>query len=114
MPYINFRTSLTLTPEKETELKAALGRAIAAIPGKSETYTMVEIEGGAHMWLGGNNSKPLAMINVKILGHAKPADFSKMTGELCDLCQKLLGIDPTGVYATYDEVENWGWNGKNF
>ena len=37
-----------------------------------------------------------------------------MTGELCKISKSLVGIDPTGVYATYEEIDNWGWNGKNF
>ena len=110
MPYINLRTSAKLDETKMEELKSALGKAITTLPGKTETYLMVDLEGGARLWLGGDNSKPLAMIDVKIFGHAKPADFSKMTAVLCD----KLGIDPTGVYVTYAEVENWGWNRSNF
>lgn len=114
MPYINLRTSAKLDETKMEEIKSALGKAITTLPGKTETYLMVDLEGGASLWLGGDNSKPLAMIDVKIFGHAKPADFSKMTAVLCDICHDKLGIDPTGVYVTYAEVENWGWNRSNF
>lgn len=113
MPYINFKTNQKLDESTKIQLKAELGRAIATIPGKSETYLMVAIEDSVDMWLGGDQ-KPLAMIDVKIYGHAKPADFSRMTGELCKISKSLVGIDPTGVYATYEEIDNWGWNGKNF
>lgn len=114
MPYINLRTSAKLDETKMEEIKSALGKAITTLPGKTETYLMVDLEGGARLWLGGDNSKPLAMIDVKIFGHAKPADFSKMTAVLCDICHDKLGIVPTGVYVTYAEVENWGWNRSNF
>lgn len=114
MPYINFKTSLELTAEKKNELKSALGRAISTIPGKSESYLMVAIEDNIDLWLGGDNSQPTAMIEVKIFGHAKASDFSKLTGVLCELCGKLLNISPSRVYVTYAEVENWGWNGSNF
>lgn len=114
MPYINIKTSVKLDENKKAELKSAFGRAIETIPGKTESYLMVAVEDGISIYLGGDDSKPLAMIDVKIYGHAKPSDFSKMTGVLCEICKKLLGISPDGVYVTYAEVENWGWNGKNF
>ncbi|MBQ8509805.1 MAG: hypothetical protein IJ493_07865 [Clostridia bacterium] len=114
MPYINVKVSTHLTDEQEQALKAGLGQAITAIPGKSETYLMVCIEDDAHLWLGGKDAEPHAMIDVKILGHAKPADFDRMTGQLCQLMEKQLSIKPSNVYVTYAEVENWGWNGSNF
>lgn len=114
MPYINLKTSAEITPAQMEDIKSELGKAITTLPGKTESYLMVSLEGGAKLWLGGDGSKPLAMIEVKIYGHAKPADFSKMTAVLCDICERKLGIDPTGVYVTYAEVENWGWNGRNF
>ena len=43
MPFINAKFSTTVTPDKEYELKAALGEAITLL-GKSERYLMVEIE----------------------------------------------------------------------
>ncbi len=114
MPYINAKVSVNLTEEKMTEFKAALGKAIEAIPGKTETYLMVCIEDGQKLWLAGDNTKPQAFIDVRILGKAKAEDFSRMTGVLCGICNDMLGISPDCVYVTYAEVENWGWNGKNF
>ncbi len=113
MPYINLKTSVSIDDKLEEALKAALGKAITAIPGKTESFLMVELEGNKKLWLGGKK-RPLAMLEVKIFGHAQPEDFNAMTGELCDVCQRLLGIKPDGVYVTYAEVENWGWNGENF
>ena len=113
MPYINLKTSVSLDEKLEDALKAALGKAITTIPGKTENWLMVELEGDRKLWLGGKK-RPLAMIDVKIFGHADQSDFNAMTGELCDVCQRILGIKPDGVYVTYAEVENWGWNGENF
>ena len=114
MPYINVKLTERLDGAKKTELKAALGKAIEAIPGKTEAYLMVCIEDGQDMWFAGDNSKPLAFIDVRILGKAKGEDFSRMTGVLCDIMDKICNVAPSGVYVTYAEVENWGWNGRNF
>lgn len=113
MPYINLKTSVSLDDKTEDALKTALGKAITTIPGKTENWLMVELEGDRKLWLGGKK-RPLAMIDVKIFGHADQSDFNAMTGELCDVCQRILGIKPDGIYVTYAEVENWGWNGENF
>ena len=114
MPYINAKVSNRLTDEKMTELKAALGKAIEAIPGKTETYLMVAIEDGQNIWLAGDNSTPKAFFDVRILGKAKSEDYSRMTGVICGICSELLGIAPNDVYVTYSEYSDWGWNGKNF
>ncbi len=96
------------------ELKAAFGRAISAIPGKSEAYLMVSIEDEQKIWLAGENDRPMAFLDVRILGHAKAEDYSRMTGVLCKDMEQILGIAPADVYVTYFETDNWGWNGKNF
>ena len=114
MPYINVKVTEKLSCEKQTELKCTLGKAIEAIPGKTETYLMVCIEDDQKIWFAGDDSKPSAFVDVRILGHAKPEDFSRMTDELCSVLQTLVGVAPSRVYVTYAEVENWGWNGRNF
>ena len=114
MPYINAKVSVNLTEEKMTDFKAALGKAIEAIPGKTETYLMVSIEDGQKIWFAGDNTKAQAFIDVRILGRAKAEDYSRMTGVICGICNDMLDISPDCVYVTYAEVEHWGWNGKNF
>lgn len=44
MPYINLRTSAKLDETKMEEIKSALGKAITTLPGKTETYLMVDLE----------------------------------------------------------------------
>ena len=47
MPFIHVKTNVPVSSEKEQALKAALGQAIAIIPGKSERWLMVEIDRNA-------------------------------------------------------------------
>ena len=114
MPYINARVGKKLTDETMTELKAALGKAIESIPGKSEAYLMVCIEDGQKLWLAGDNTSPKAFFDVRILGSARSEDYSRMTAEICKICSSLLGIAGADVYVTYSEYSEWGWNGRNF
>jgi len=43
MPFIDTKTNVTITKEKEKELKERLGKAISIIPGKSESWLMLAI-----------------------------------------------------------------------
>ncbi len=113
MPYINCKVSVPLTAEKETALKEALGKAISLIPGKTESWLMVSIESGAHLWLGGKNDQPHAMVETKVFGSVKPKDVEDLTAGVCDLLKKQLGIEPENVYLTCEGYENWGWNRQN-
>ncbi len=114
MPYINVKVTEKLSEEKLIEIKAAMGKAITAIPGKSETYLMVCVEDGQAIWFAGDNSAPSAFVDVRILGHAKGEDYSRMTGVVCDMLKDILGIASERVYVQYSETDNWGWNGRNF
>ena len=44
MPFINSKVSVTISGEKEKELKCRLGEAISVIPGKSESWLMLNFE----------------------------------------------------------------------
>jgi len=50
MPFISTKTNVNVSKEKEIELKEKLGQAISIIPGKSENWLMVAIEGDVPMY----------------------------------------------------------------
>lgn len=114
MPFINSKVTVKLNKSQKESLKAQLGQAIACIPGKSESWLMVGIEDEYCLYFQGNQNAPAAFVEVKIYGHASAKDFDKMTGKLCEIYEKELGIPKNRIYVTYEEVENWGWNGGNF
>lgn len=59
MPFINVKTNAAVPDEKETAIKSALGQAITAIPGKSESWLMVGIEPEHILYFKGDNAPPL-------------------------------------------------------
>ena len=69
MPFINVKTNAQVSKEQEVELKAALGKAITAIPGKSEGWLMIGIEPQQAMYFKGTDD-PCAMVSVSIYGSA--------------------------------------------
>ncbi|MDD6340483.1 MAG: phenylpyruvate tautomerase MIF-related protein [Butyrivibrio sp.] len=114
MPFINSKVSVTISGEKEKELKCRLGEAISVIPGKSESWLMLNFEDNCHLYFKGDNAKPMAFVEVKIYGNENPSAFSTLTGKICDIFREVLGIMPDNVYVKYEAVSNWGWNGSNF
>ncbi len=114
MPFINSKISTSLSDVQEKEIKTRLGQAITAIPGKSESWLMVGFEPEYKLYFRGDDSQPMAMVEVSVYGNENPSAFSKLTGLICDIFKDVLGIAPDHVYVKYDAVSNWGWNGGNF
>ena len=114
MPFINSKVSVSLSQEKETELKSRLGQAISLIPGKSENWLMTGFEENYHLYFRGDNSQPMAFVEVKVFGQENPAAFEKMTAEITKIFGEVLGIAGDHIYIKYEAVSNWGWNGGNF
>ncbi len=114
MPFISTKTNVSVSKEKEIQLKDKLGQAISIIPGKSESWLMLAIEGDIPMYFKGDDSQPTAFIEVKIYGNASSDTYDRMTGELTGIYGDILGISPDHLYISYFGTDDWGWNGNNF
>ncbi len=114
MPFINSKITVKMSEEKKEAIKAKLGEAIALIPGKSESWLMVGFDDGYDLYFQGNKDGESAFIKVSVYGRASAADYNTLTGAICDIFESELSIPKNRIYVTYEEVENWGWNGANF
>ncbi len=114
MPFIDSKVSVKTTPEQRTELKERLGQAIALIPGKSESWLMIDLADEQEMYFRGDGQKPTAFICVNIFGDPDRAAFERMTAELTKIYGEVLGIAPDHMYIKYAASHEWGWNGSNF
>jgi len=114
MPFISTKTNVTVSKEKETQLKERLGQAISIIPGKSESWLMLAIEGDVPMYFRGDDSQPVAFIEVKFFGRASSDVCGRMTKKLTGIYGDILGVAPDHMYIRYFGSEDWGWNGSNF
>ncbi len=114
MPFINSKVSVKTTQEQRLELKKRLGQAIALIPGKSESWLMINLEDGREMFFRGDNSDPIAFICVNIYGSPDEAAYQNMTEELTRIYGEVLGVSPDHMYIKYAASMDWGWNGSNF
>ncbi len=114
MPFIDSKVSVKITDEQEKELKSRLGQAISVIPGKSESWLMTGFEDGYHLYFRGDNSEPVAFVEVSVYGSANSGAFSKLTGEITKIFGDVLGIAADHIYVKYTATSDWGWNGSNF
>ena len=114
MPFIGSKVSVKISKEKEESIKKKLGEAIQLIPGKSETFLMIGFEDEYSLYFGGEKLEKGAFVEVKIFGKASKDSYDKLTAEICYIYEEELGIPQNKIYVKYEEVQNWGWNGKNF
>lgn len=114
MPFIGSKVTVKISPEKEEIIKNKLGKAIETIPGKSEAFLMVGFEDEYKLYMGGEKLEKGAFVEIKIFGKASKQAFSQMTNIVCKIYEEELGIPQDKIYVKYEEVENWGWNGRNF
>lgn len=114
MPFIDSKVSVSISEEKEEELKKRLGQAISLIPGKSESWLMTGFQDNYHLYFRGDNSEPVAFVEVKVFGKENPEAFDKLTGEITKIFGEVLGIAADHIYVKYEAVASWGFNGGNF
>lgn len=113
MPFIDSKITVPVTPEKKEKIKSELGKAITTLH-KTETYLMVGIDDSYDLWMAGNKLDKGAYVSVSLFGNASASDYDKLTGQICGIYEKELGIPGKFVYVTYHPVTDWGWNGSNF
>ncbi|MBP3273955.1 MAG: hypothetical protein J6L93_03015, partial [Butyrivibrio sp.] len=66
MPFIDSKVSVKVTPKQRKELKERLGQAISLLPGKSESWLMIDLSDEQDMYFRGDGEQPTAFIGVSI------------------------------------------------
>lgn len=113
MPYIHVQTNVPVSDAQAETVKARLGQAISALPGKSEKWLMVRMESECAMWMAGSD-EPCAMVDVSVYGGAPSDAYEVLTARVCEILDAVLSLDPARVYVKFSETPDWGWNGGNF
>ena len=113
MPFINVKTNQTVSAAQTEQIKTQLGQAITAIPGKSEGWLMVCVEGEKQLFFRGT-PEPAAMVAVSIYGSASSNALGTLTSHITGILGDALGIPSDRIYVSYAATDDWGWNGSNF
>lgn len=108
MPFITSRVSCAMTSTQEEQLKAGLGKAIEAVPGKSEQSLLVCLEQNCHLWLRGDNTRPVAYIEVAVYGNEQHAGYPTLNLLITRLYVDILHIAPERVYVRFIDIPTWG------
>lgn len=115
MPVIHTHVSCNTTKEQREALKTAYGKAISAVPGKSEGWLMCPFEDNMPIYFGGDNGMPAAYVEVNVFGSAVPRSaWEKLTELISAALNKELGIPENRMYIRYTATTDWGWSGRNF
>ena len=114
MPFVVTKTNATITADQERVLKAAFGKAIALVPGKSEDYLLLSFEDSCRLWLRGRNDEKTAYITASIFGNEDHAGFDRFAAAVTDALVKTLGIPAQNVYIKFDDISVWGAGGMCF
>lgn len=112
MPYISTTVNIGISSRREQALKERMGRAIELLPGKTESWLMLQFQDNASLYFKGSN-EPCAICQVKLFGSVSEEDYANLTRALTDILQEELELDGDRVYVTYEEIGTWGWNGGN-
>lgn len=113
MPFINVKTNVSVSEEQKTSIKSAMGRAITAIPGKSESWLMVGIEPEYALWFKGEDT-PAAMVEVSVFGSPSSDALGALTSHITGILTDNIGVPADRIYVKYTSTADWGWNGSNF
>lgn len=111
MPYINLKTTASISAQQEQTLADAFTKSCSAI-GKPEMYVMLGFEENCRMHFGGVKGD-CAYIEVNIYGSASKSGYDKLTALLTDSVCSTLGLPSARVYVKYSETPYWGFGGSN-
>ncbi len=112
MPFIQVKTNQTISADSANAIKTKLGSAITAIPGKSEAWLMVGLEGDYPLYFKGTD-QPAAMVTVQIYGSASENALNTLTAHITGILSDALAIPSDRIYVSFWGTEHWGWNGSN-
>lgn len=113
MPFIETKTTKTISAAQEASMRKKLGEAISLIRGKSEEWLMLNFCDCARMAFRGKTGD-MALVSVELLGAAKPEEYDKLTAKICEIVSEELDVPKDKIYVKYTELSTWGYNGVNF
>ncbi len=108
MPFIVSRVNVPVSEDQELALKTRLGKAIELVPGKSEEYLLLGFENNSHLYLRGDNSRPMAYLTAGIFGNESHTGYPAFTAEAAKIYYDVLGIAPEDFYIRFDDISAWG------
>lgn len=114
MPFITMRTSAVLDSAQKADLAHCIGRAVAHVPGKSESDTLVDVQDGCSMWLYGSDSEPVAYVDAALFGTEHHMGYDAFSAEVARAFAEIAGIDSQRVFVRLSEIGVFSCGGAYF
>jgi phenylpyruvate tautomerase len=91
-------------------------KALASELGKSIDYVMVVVNLGSSISFAQDGKLPSAYLEVKNIGELGAEVTQKLSGKLCEMVNRKLGVPQNRIYIEFQEAQRhkWGWDGKTF
>ena len=112
MPYINLTTTEKINDQTAKALKEQLGEAISLLPGKTEQWLMINLDGEKTLSFAGV-FEPCAIADIAIFGSSTSDAYNKLTAKVTEILEENLNLPADKIYVSYSERNIWGWNGSN-
>lgn len=112
MPFINVKTTVTLSNAKKEALSSEIVSITRECLGKGENWVMTGFEDNASLLFQGSAANA-AYVEVKTFGAPSSAGTGQMTARLCAALSPALSIPADRIYIAYYPTNAWGWNGSN-
>ncbi|MBQ9266244.1 MAG: tautomerase family protein [Bacilli bacterium] len=113
MPFVSIKTNQVLNDVQKEEVKAGLGKYIELLPGKTESWLMVEIDDARELYFQGKK-EPAAMIEVKMFGGANQSSLENFTKKVTEFISEKINVKSSRIYISYFATIDWGFDGSNF
>lgn len=110
MPTIQIKSAINISDDVKELIKVDLGKAIEAIPGKSEGWLMVLFGHCQDLYFRGEKNNQAALVEVGIKGSAAKENFAKLGELITQSLTKHTDLEADGIYISFTEFENYMWN----
>lgn len=111
MPYIDVKTTATLSDARKEALKAGLGQLITLIPGKTEAVTMICLTGDSTLYMDGRALDRGAYVAIHTFGEAAREHKEAVAQAVARLLAQELQVAPDQLYVTFSGHSEWGCGG---
>lgn len=113
MPFINVKTTTTVTEDTRKELYTQICKITESCLKKSENWVMLSVEDNSEMYFQ-KSTEQIVYVEVKALGDISATNSENMTSQVTNYLSGALQIPKDRIYVAYFGTNNWGWNGSNF
>ena len=114
MPMVDASISVKLDESQDALVHEALTQAAASALGKPAMYVMVQVQDGASLFMGGRRLEKGAYIHVRSFGSISRSAAESFASKATEFLSSKLGLDPAGIYVSFEGISLWGWQGSLF